>query len=94
MRKLSLLILIALLFDIFALHPVSISMQYDGHATLVALDVCHAPGNGLADHNDVPCETGKPLTATPHQFLQHSDSFASLSIQRLFATRYERPPIR
>ena len=92
MRKPSLLLLVALLFDIFALHPYSVSIRFDGHSAVEALDVCHTQVNGLADHDDAPCMTGKAQASALRPPFQHFTIMVPLSIPPLFVTGREHPP--
>jgi hypothetical protein len=91
-RRLSILLLVALLFDILVLHPFAISMKYDGDSSIVMLDVCHAPANGLIDDDEMPGLIGEPHAATPTLSFNYGDMVNFVFVQLLLTVRNERPP--
>ncbi len=92
MRWLSIFILVALLHDIVVPYPIAPSMKYDGCASIVTLDVCHASAPGFTDDDEVPGMVQGGGVMTPVLFVNYTVLISPMFGQLLLTKQNERPP--
>lgn len=91
-RWLPLLILVALLHDIFAPHQITLSGTPDGQPAVVTLDVCRASGYQAAVDNEITEVNCSPGDMMPVLSVGSSAPLGSLFHEYLLVLQSEHPP--
>lgn len=91
MRWLTVLMLAALLYGVFASQPITSGMICGEHELVITLDVCHESASEFTDDDEMPGVSKQQDTMTPVLSLGDA-SVSTLFMKFLLSAQHERPP--
>ena len=92
MRKMSVLVLCALIIPLLAPVHVSTASSQSDKTVIFTLDVCGSPGSSLSAHQDMPSLYECPCKINPSGFIGFQNISKSVFSFLLIPSQKERPP--